>query len=145
MLLPTLATLLSFTASAAAAALEKRGFAFNAPHYSLYLNGASSPPHWHSRLPGGCSHLPSLRPAMGAEIKSCTGAATPCPPSANATDEFSYDSWPGPDKIQPYNRVLMAFWQTNGAQAVSGRSEAGGLVADQELSDLYRLRKLCAP
>jgi hypothetical protein len=34
-------------------------------------------------------------------------------------DEFSYDAWPGPDKIKPYNRALMAFWQTDGAQAVS--------------------------
>lgn len=41
MLLPTLATLLSFVASASAVVLEKRGFAFNAPHYSLYLNSVS--------------------------------------------------------------------------------------------------------
>ncbi|GMK54028.1 hypothetical protein CspeluHIS016_0106140 [Cutaneotrichosporon spelunceum] len=32
-------------------------------------------------------------------------------------DEFSYDAWPGPDKIKPYNRALMAFWQTDGAVA----------------------------
>ncbi|BEJ12241.1 hypothetical protein CspHIS471_0207010 [Cutaneotrichosporon sp. HIS471] len=37
--------------------------------------------------------------------------------SVYLNDEFTYDSWPGPDKIKPYNRALMAFWQTDGAVA----------------------------
>ncbi|WOO80092.1 uncharacterized protein LOC62_03G003603 [Vanrija pseudolonga] len=80
MLLTTLVSLLSLTslvaaspvaqAAAPAAAVEKRGFSFSAPHYSLYIN-----------------------------------------------DLISYDAWPLADKIKPYNRVLLAFWESKGAQA----------------------------
>ncbi|KAL1411798.1 hypothetical protein Q8F55_002765 [Vanrija albida] len=76
MLLTTLVSLLSLSSLvvaspvAPAAAPEKRGFPFSAPHYSLYIN-----------------------------------------------DIIPYDSWPLADKIKPYNRVLLAFWESKGAQA----------------------------
>jgi chitinase len=44
--------------------------------------------------------------------------------SVYLNDEFSYDAWPGPDKIKPYNRALMAFWQTDGAQATPASWES---------------------
>lgn len=47
----------------------------------------------------------------------------------SSPDSISYSSWPSADSISPYNRVLLAFWETSGATAAS--QAWAGFTADQ--------------
>ncbi|TXT10477.1 uncharacterized protein COLE_04411 [Cutaneotrichosporon oleaginosum] len=53
-------------------------------------------------------------------------------------DAYTYDTFPSPAQIKPYNRVLMAFWQTDGAQATPASWESFTDAQRQSILEAYR-------